>query len=88
MRCLDRLHLDFAFAGARMPRDLLRRVGLFVGRRHVATLMKRMEIEAIYRRPNTRKPTPEHKFCPSLLHGVRIEPSDHVWAIDVSYIPI
>ena len=55
MRRLDELHLDHPFAGARMLRDLLRREGVAVGRRHVSTLMKRMGIEAIYRRPNTSK---------------------------------
>ena len=58
MRRIDELHLDYPFAGSRMLRDLLRREGLEVGRRHVATLMKRMGIEAIYRRPNTSKPAP------------------------------
>ncbi len=53
MRRLDELLLDYPFAGSRMPRDLLRREGVSIGRRHVATLMKRMGIEAIYRRPNT-----------------------------------
>jgi putative transposase len=61
MRRLDALHLDFPFAGSRMLRDMLLREGVSIGRRHVATLMKRMGIEAIYRRPNTSKPTPGHK---------------------------
>ncbi|WP_432806825.1 IS3 family transposase [Methylocystis echinoides] len=88
MRRLDELHLDFPFAGARMLRDLLRREGLATGRRHVATLMKRMGIEAIYRRPNTSKPAPGHKIYPYLLRGVKIERPDHVWAMDISYIPM
>ncbi|MHC2582941.1 hypothetical protein ACVI1J_004850 [Bradyrhizobium diazoefficiens] len=53
MRRLDELHLDYPFAGARMLRSLLRREGVYAGRRHIATLMKRMRIEAVYRRPNT-----------------------------------
>jgi putative transposase len=88
MRRLDELHLDYPFAGARMLRDLLRREGVVVGRRHVATLMKRMGIEAIYRRPNTSKPAPGHKIYPYLLRGVTIERRDHVWAMDISYIPM
>ena len=56
MRRIDELHLEFPFAGSRMLRDLLGREGFAIGRRHVATLMKRMGIEAIYRRPNTSKP--------------------------------
>jgi HTH-like domain len=64
MRRLDELHLDYPFAGARMLRLLLRREGVSVGRRHVATLMKRMGLEAIYRRPKTSKPAPGHKVYP------------------------
>ncbi|MBE0703701.1 MAG: IS3 family transposase [Afipia sp.] len=88
MRRLDELHLDYPFAGARMLRDLLRREGVVIGRRHVATLMKRMGIEAIYRRPNTSKPAPGHKVYPYLLRGVTIERPNHVWAMDISYIPM
>ena len=88
MRRLDALHLDFPFAGARMLRDLLRREGLLVGRRHVATLMKRMGIAAIYRRPNTSKPAPGHRIYPYLLRGVKIERPDQAWAMDITYIPM
>jgi putative transposase len=88
MRRLDELHLDFPFAGARMLRSLLRREGVSVGRRHVATLMKRMGLAAIYRRPNTSKPAPGHKIYPYLLRGVKVERPDHVWAMDISYIPM
>jgi putative transposase len=84
MRLLDELHLDHPFAGARMLRGLLRGKGVHVGRRHVATLMKRMGIEAIYRRPNTSKPAPGHKIYPYLLRGVKIERPNHVWAMDIS----
>jgi len=88
MRRLDELHLDYPFAGARMLRDLLRREGVVVGRRHVATLMKRMGIEALYRRPNTSKPAPGHKIYPYLLRGETIDRPNHVWAMDISYIPM
>ena len=88
MSRLDKLHLDHPFAGARMLRDLLRRDGIIVGRRHVSTLMKRMGIEAIYRRPNTSKPTPGHKIYPYLLRGVTIDRPNQVWATDISYIPM
>ena len=88
MRRLDELHLDHPYAGARMLRDLLRREGVAVGRRHVSTLMKRMGIEAIYRRPNTSKPAPGHKIYPYLLRGVKIARPNQVWATDISYIPM
>jgi len=66
MRRLDELHLNYPFAGSRMLRDLLRQQGLDVGRLHVGSLMKKMGIEAIYRRPNTSKPAPGHRIYPYL----------------------
>src|SRR6202051_2889729 len=72
MRLLDRLHLEFPFAGSRMLRGLLATEGWKVGRRHVKTLMKRMGIEALYRRPRTTKPEPGHKIYPYLLRGMEI----------------
>ena len=87
-RRIDELHLDHPFMGARMLRDMLNREGVLIGRRHVATLMKRMGIEAIYRRPNTSKPAPGHKIYPYLLRGKKIEKPNHVWAMDITYIPM
>jgi putative transposase len=88
MRRIDELHLDFPFAGSRMLRDLLCREGIQVGRRHVATQMKRMGIEAIYRRPNTSKPAPDHKIYPYLLRGLKVDHPNQVWAMDITYIPM
>ena len=88
MRRIDELHLERPFAGARMLRDFLEREGIPVGRRHVATLMKRMGIEAIYRRPNTSKPTPGHKIYPYRLRSVTVERPNQVWATDITYIPM
>ena len=64
MRRMDELHLEFPFAGSRMLRDLLSQEGIDIGRRHVSTLMKRMGIEALYRKPNTSKPTPRAQDLP------------------------
>jgi putative transposase len=88
MRQIDALHLDYPFAGSRMLRDLLGRTGVSVGRRHVASLMKRMGIEAIYRRPRTSKPGPGHKIYPYLLRGVVVGQPDQVWCTDITYIPM
>jgi putative transposase len=88
MRRLDALHLEHPFAGSRMLRDLLRRDGITVGRRHVATLMRRMGIEAIYRKPNTSKRHPAHPVYPYLLRGLAIERANQVWALDITYIPM
>ena len=86
MRRLDELHLDYPFAGSRMLGDFLNREGVSIGRRHVASLMKRMGIAAIYRRPNTSKPAPGHKIYPYLLCGVKIERADQVWAMDITQV--
>ena len=84
MHRIDELHLNYPFAGSRMLRDMLGRQGVSIGRRHVATLMKRMGIEAIYRRPNTSRPAPGHKIYPYLLRGVKVERPNQAWAMDIS----
>ena len=88
MRRIDELHLDYPFAGARMLRDLLAGEGIIVGRLHVSTLMKRMGIEAIYRKPNTSKPTPGHIIYPYLLRKLPVIRPNQVWAMDITYIPM
>jgi putative transposase len=88
MRRLDRLHLEFPFAGSRMLQGLLADEGSKIGRRHVKTLMRRMGIEALYRRPRTTKPEPGHKIYPYLLRGVEITRPNQVWAMDITYIPM
>ena len=88
MRRIDELHLEFPFAGSRMLRGLLAAEGSQVGRRHVKTLMRKMGIEALYRRPRTTKPEPGHKIYPYLLRGVEIMRPNQVWAMDITYIPM
>jgi putative transposase len=88
MRRMDELHLEFPFAGSRMLRDLLNRDGTAIGRRRVSTLMKRMGIEAIYRKPNTSTPALGHKIYPYLLRGMVIDAPDKVWAMDITYVPM
>jgi putative transposase len=88
MRQMDKLHLEFPFAGSRMLRDLLAADGSKVGRRHVTTLMRKMGIEAAYRRPNTSKPAPGHKIFPYLLRGLTIDRPNQVWSTDITYIPM
>ena len=88
MRRIDRLHLDYPFAGSRMLRDMLRQEGFKVGRTHVATLMKRMGIEALYRKPRTTRPKAGHKVYPYLLRNLTIDRPNQVWAMDITYIPM
>jgi len=88
MRRIDALPLDYPFAGSRMLRDLLRGEGVVIGRDLVRTMMRRMCIEALYRRPNTSKPAPGHKIYPYLLSGLAVERPNQVWAMDITYIPM
>jgi putative transposase len=88
MRRIDELHLNYPFAGSRMMQALLKREGYSVGRLHVATCMKKMGLEAIYRRPNTSKPAPGHKIYPYLLRKVKVERPNQVWAMDITYVPM
>ena len=88
MRRIDELHLDYPFAGSRMLKGLLRQEGFEVGRLHVATLMKRMGIQALYRRPNTSKPALGHKIYPYLLRKLAVTRANQVWAMDITYIPM
>lgn len=88
MRRIDELHLELPFAGSRMLRDLLKGEGIEIGRKHVATLMRRMGIEAIYRRKNTSRRHPEHPVFPYLLRGLAVDRPNQVWAADITYIPM
>ena len=84
MRILDELHLKWPFYGAReLPNQ-----GHEVGRRHVTTLMRRMGMEAIYRKPRTSIPAPLSAVYPYLLTGLKIERPNHVWAADLTYLPM
>jgi putative transposase len=85
-RRIDELHLEYPFAGARTLKKLLRRRGVEVGRKHVATLMRRMGIEALYRKKSTSKRHPEHAIYPYLLRDLAIERPNQVWALDITYI--
>jgi HTH-like domain len=85
MRRIDELHLELPFAGARMLRDLLRAEGFAVGRKHMTTLMRRMGITALYRKPNTSKKVPGQTIWPYLLRTLAVTRSSHVWAMDIRH---
>ena len=88
MRRIDELHMEYPFAGSRMMKGLLRQEGFTAGRLHVATCMKRMGVQALYRRPNTSKPAPGHKVFPYLLRKLAVTRPNQVWAMDIPYIPM
>lgn len=88
MRRMDELHLDYPFAGSRMLQKLLKREGFEIGRLHVRTLMKRMGLTALYRKPRTTKPGEGHKIYPYLLRNLAVTRPNQVWATDLTYIPM
>ena len=88
MRHIDELHLNYPFAGSRMLRGLLWQQGMEVGRRHIKTLMRKMGVEAIYRKPNTSKPAPGHRIYPYLLRNLAVVQPNQAWAMDITYIPM
>jgi len=88
MRRIDELHLRWPFYGARRLARQLAKEGFDVGRLHVATLMRRMGIEARYRKPRTSIPAREGAIYPYLLAGVSIERPNQVWSTDITYIPM
>ena len=88
MRRIDELHLELPFYGSRKLAEQLQREGHEVGRRHVATLMRRMGIEALYRRPRTSLPARGAAIYPYLLTGLAIERPNQVWASDITYLPM
>ena len=88
MRLIDEIHLKHPFMGSRSIRDQLQEKGYQVGRQHVSALMKKMGIAALYRKPRLSKPHPDHKVYPYLLRGLEITSANHVWATDITYIPM
>ena len=89
MRAIDELHLEYPFLRARQLRKILAREGHpHGGRLHIGTLMEKMGITALYRKPNTSKRHPAHKVYPYLLRNLAIDCANHVWAMDITYLPM
>ena len=88
MRLIDEIHLEFPFLGSRGIRNELLNRGYKVGRSHIRTLMRKMGIEAIYKKPRLSEPHPGHTIYPYLLRGLSITEGNAVWATDITYIPM
>lgn len=88
MRRIDEIHMKYPYMGSRSIRDQLQDKGYEVGRQHVSTLMKKMGITAMYRKPKTSTPHPAHKVYPYLLRKLEITRANHVWATDITYLPM
>jgi len=88
MRQIDEIHLQYPFYGSRKIRHELWQRGYDVGRDRVRSLMRRMGIEALYIKPRLSLAHPEHVKYPYLLRGLKITRANHVWATDITYIPM
>ena len=88
MRRIDELHLDYPFYGSRRMAVVLRNDGWVVNRKRTQRLMRLMGLEAIYQKPNTSRPHPDHKVYPYLLRGLVIDRPNQVWCADITYIPM
>ena len=88
MRLIDGIHLEMPWLGSRGMKSELKNKGCISGRIHVRTLMRRMGIEAIYKKPRLSKPHPGRRIYPYLLKGLDITNANHVWCSDITYIPM
>ena len=88
MRMIDEIHLELPYLGSRGIRSELKNRGHKAGRIHVRTLMRKMGIEAVYKKPRLSKPHPGHRIYPYLLKGLDITRANHVWCSDITYIPM
>jgi putative transposase len=88
MQLIDKQFLETPYYGARQMARYLRRQGYWVNRKRVQRLMQKMGLMAIYQKPNTSKPHPEHTIYPYLLRGIEIQEPNQVWCADVTYIPM
>ena len=88
MSMIDEIHLHYPFYGSRRIRNELWDNGFHISRDRVRSFMKKMRVEALYRKPRLSKRHPAHKIYPYLLRGLKIDKSNHVWATDITYIPL
>jgi putative transposase len=88
MRLMDEQYLKTPIWGSRSMRNHLRRLGYKINRKRVQRLMRLMGLEAIYPKPRTSRPHPDHKIYPYLLRDLSIDRANQVWAADITYIPM
>ncbi|MCP4606223.1 MAG: IS3 family transposase [Proteobacteria bacterium] len=88
LRQIDEQFLKTPWYGSRQMSSHFRREGYEIGRKRVRRLMRKMGIVAVYQKPRTSAPNPEHKIFPYLLRNVPINRTDQVWCADITYIPM
>ena len=88
VRLIDEQFLETPFYGSRQMVRYLRRQGWCVSRKRVRRMMRKIGLAAIYQKPRTSQPHPQHRIYPYLLRNLAIEEPNHVWCADVTYIPM
>jgi putative transposase len=88
MRLIDAQYLRTPTWGSRSMRNHLRRLGYKINRKRLQRYMRLMGLEAIYPKPRTSRPHPEHKIYPYLLRNLSIDHPNQVWTADITYIPM
>jgi len=88
MRQIDEQYLKTPFYGSRSMARHFRRQGRRINRKRIQRLMRRMGIEAVYPKPHTSRPHPEHRVYPYLLRERTIDHANQVWAADITYVPM
>jgi putative transposase len=88
MRLIDEQYLKTPFFGSRSMARHFRRQGRRVNRKRIQRLMRLMGIEAVYPKPHTSRPHPQHRIYPYLLRDLNIEHANQVWAADITYVPM
>ena len=88
MKEIDQAFTKYPFFGSRQIAAYLRREGTVAGRHRVRRLMAKMGLEAIYKRPRTSQPHPQHPIFPYLLRGAKIDRPNQVWCADITFVPV
>lgn len=89
MKEIDKLYTQFPYYGSRkIAKHLSRSLGEPINRKRIARLMGVMDIQAIYPKPNLSKPAPGHKIYPYLLKGITATYPNHIWGVDITYVPL
>ena len=88
MRLIDEIHLQYPFYGSRRICDELEVRGQTVNRKRAQRLMRLMDLRALYPQRRTSQPGQGHKIYPYLLRDLPVERANHVWATDITYIPM
>ena len=86
MNQIDEIYTKWPFYGSRRMSRELKALGFSIGRKHTGRLMRVMGLEAVFPKPNTSKPHPDHPVYPYLLRGVNVNRTNQVWSMDITYI--